>query len=103
MGPFIRGVSYIGFNLEMYHQCSPVHFECSQALDEIFHLFRTKRFHPLAPLNVYSYMQVEQAFRALQSGAVSGKIVVQARDDDLVPVVPPVEPSFTIDPNATYL
>ncbi|GKZ28425.1 type I Iterative Polyketide synthase (PKS) [Aspergillus brasiliensis] len=103
MGPFIRGVSYIGFNLEMYHQCSPVHMECSRALDEIFHLFRTKRFHPLVPLTVYSYAQVEQAFRALQSGAVSGKIVVQARGDDLVPVVPLVEPPFTVDPNATYL
>ncbi|KAL4877345.1 hypothetical protein BJY04DRAFT_222095 [Aspergillus karnatakaensis] len=103
MGPFLRGVSYIGFNLEMYHQCSPVHMECSRALDEIFHLFRTKRFHPLAPLTVYSYPQVEQAFRALQSGVVSGKIVVQARDDDLVSVVPRVEPPFTVDPDATYL
>ncbi|PYH35606.1 uncharacterized protein BO87DRAFT_433312 [Aspergillus neoniger CBS 115656] len=103
MGPFIRGVSYIGFNLEMYHQCSPVHMECSRALDDIFHLFRTKRFHPLVPLTAYSYAQVEQAFRALQSGAVSGKVVVQARDDDLVPVVPPVETPFTIDPDATYL
>jgi NADPH:quinone reductase-like Zn-dependent oxidoreductase len=103
MGPFIRGVSYIGFNLETYHQCSPVHMECSRALDEIFHLFRRKCFKPLAPLTVYSYAQVEQAFRALQSGAVSGKIVVQARDDDLVPVVPPAQPAFTVDPDATYL
>ncbi|KAL6230297.1 hypothetical protein BDW75DRAFT_248783 [Aspergillus navahoensis] len=103
MGPFIRGVSYIGFNLVMYHQCSPVHMECSRALDEIFHLFRRKCFKPLAPLTVYSYAQVEQAFRALQSGAVSGKIVVQARDDDLVPVVPPAQPAFTVDPDATYL
>ncbi|KAL4862002.1 hypothetical protein BDV12DRAFT_203449 [Aspergillus spectabilis] len=103
MHPFIRGVSYIGFNLEMYHQCSPVHMECSTALDEVFHLFRTKRFKALKPLTVYSYSQVEQAFRALQSGEVSGKIVVQAKENDIVPVVPPAERPFTVDPNATYL
>ncbi|KAL3479548.1 hypothetical protein BJX99DRAFT_255544 [Aspergillus californicus] len=103
MHPFIRGVSYIGFNLEMYHQCSPVHMECSMALDEIFHLFRTKRFKALRPLTVYSYSQVEHAFRALQSGEVSGKIVLQAKENDIVPVVPPAERPLTVDPNATYL
>lgn len=103
MHPFIRGVSYIGFNLEMYHQCSPVHMECSEAMDEIFHLFRTKRFRALNPLTVYSYSQVEQAFRALQTGEISGKVVVQARQDDLVPVVPPVEGPLAMDPDSTYL
>ncbi|RAK74691.1 type I polyketide synthase [Aspergillus fijiensis CBS 313.89] len=88
MHPFIRG---------------PVHMECSEAMDEIFHLFRTKRFRALNPLTVYSYSQVEQAFRALQAGEISGKVVVQARQDDLVPVVPPVEGPLAMDPDSTYL
>ncbi|KAL4982512.1 hypothetical protein BDW68DRAFT_182471 [Aspergillus falconensis] len=96
-------MSYIRFNLEMYYQCSPIHMECSWALNKIFHLFCRKCFKPLALLTMYSYMQVEQVFQALQSGAVSGKIVVQAHNNNLVPVVPLAQPAFTVDPDATYL
>ncbi|KAE8394606.1 putative lovastatin nonaketide synthase [Aspergillus alliaceus] len=82
MEPFLRGVSYIGVNLEQFH---PHHSK------ELF------------PITIYDYSQVEQAFRALQSGKFAGKIVVRANPDDIVPIVPRAKPPLLLDPNATYL
>ncbi|KAB8239754.1 uncharacterized protein BDW43DRAFT_259102 [Aspergillus alliaceus] len=103
MEPFLRGVSYIGVNLEQFHPTSAVHMESSEAIQDIFDLLHAKQLKELFPITIYDYSQVEQAFRALQSGKFAGKIVVRANPDDIVPVVPRAKPPFVLDPNATYL
>lgn len=103
MQPFLRGVSYMGVNLEQFHPTSAAHMELSEALQDIFDLLSINKLRELYPITIYTYSEVEQAFRALQSGKVLGKIVVRASPDDIVPVLPRANPSFTLDANATYL
>ncbi|GFF58827.1 lovastatin diketide synthase LovF [Aspergillus lentulus] len=103
MQPFLRGVSYIGVNLEQFHPTSEVHMELSEALQDIFNLLSDRKLRELYPITTYTYSEVEQAFRGLQSGKVFGKIVVRASPDDIVPVLPRANPPFTLDANATYL
>jgi NADPH:quinone reductase-like Zn-dependent oxidoreductase len=103
MQPFLRGVSYMGVNLEQFHPTSAAHMELSEALQDIFDLLSINKLRELYPITIYTYSEVEQAFRALQSGKVPGKIVVRASPDDIVPVLPAANPSFTLDANATYL
>jgi hypothetical protein len=94
---------YMGVNLEQFHPTSAAHMELSEALQNIFDLLSINKLRELYPITIYTYSEVEQAFRALQSGKVPGKIVVRASPDDIVPVLPAANPSFTLDANATYL
>ncbi len=100
MEPFLRNVTFIGFNLAPYEDHMATHAE---ALHEIFSLMESGKLRPIHPVTVISYEEISKAFRALRSGKVQGKIVLKARHDDIVPVVPRIQHKLWLDKDATYL
>lgn len=55
-----------------------------KSLQSVMDLIVAKKLHVPQPLKVYGISEVENAFRSLQSGRNSGKMVVEMRDDEIV-------------------
>jgi KR domain/Zinc-binding dehydrogenase len=66
-------------------------------------LIREGAIKELNPIRIYPFSQIQDAFRYMQSGAHSGKIVLEPHEDDEVPVVPSQKPKYYFDPAATYV
>ncbi|KXH30478.1 beta-ketoacyl synthase domain-containing protein [Colletotrichum salicis] len=63
-----------------------------------------KKISRPSPTELYSFSQVGDAFRRMQSeGQGTVKIVLEPRDDDVVPVVPSRKPLSSFDPEASYV
>lgn len=103
MEPFHRSVSFIGFNLDKFHDHLPEFVESEIAQEKVFELLEAGKLRGIGPVTVYDYKDVANAFRALQSGKVMGKVIVKANPDEIVPVIPRIKHPLTLDPNATYL
>ncbi|KAK1975195.1 beta-ketoacyl synthase domain-containing protein [Colletotrichum cereale] len=56
-----------------------------------------------APAAVYSFSQVQDAFRQLQSRGRNSKMVLEPRDQDVIPVLSSRKPSSFFDPKASYV
>ena len=97
---------------------------CERVLEGFMDLVREGKLEELHPVQTYSYAQMEDAFRYMQSGAHSGKIVLVPREDDQVmvssvsctlhisiianvcvqcQVVPSRKPTYNLDPSASYV
>lgn len=64
-----------------------------KVLSTIMTLVAEKKLHVPQPFQVFGIAEVESVFRLLQSGQNSGKMVIEMRSQDLVPVRPPKYPS----------
>ncbi|KAI0444713.1 polyketide synthase [Xylaria telfairii] len=51
----------------------------------------------------YSFSQVQDAFRDIQSRRHIGKVVLEPHDDDVVSVVPSTKPATRFDPNVSFV
>ncbi|KAI5460920.1 hypothetical protein BGZ63DRAFT_445899 [Mariannaea sp. PMI_226] len=74
-----------------------------QLITETVRLFEEGKIRVASPTRVMDYTQIEEAFRALQSGKSMGKIVFKPNNDDLVPILPDRPPPMKLDGNATYV
>ncbi|KAJ4403512.1 hypothetical protein N0V85_005079 [Neurospora sp. IMI 360204] len=72
-------------------------------LEDCMRLVRDGAIQQLHPVQVYPFGQIQDAFRYMQSGAHSGKIVLEPNEDDMVPVVPSRKPKYNFDPSASYV
>ncbi|KAH8201344.1 hypothetical protein TruAng_004512 [Truncatella angustata] len=72
-------------------------------LNETLQLLSRGKIQPPQPLHVYSVLQIEQAFRYLQSGKNIGRIVIAPQPNDVVPQLILERRSWSLDPNASYL
>lgn len=103
MEPFLRGVRFIGLNIEQFNPKGPHHPRAAKVLQHIFELLRNRDIKELYPVTIFSYTKAEEAFRSLQSGKFAGKIVLRTTLDDVVPVLPRVLHPLSLDSNATYV
>ncbi|KAI8306078.1 Highly reducing polyketide synthase [Colletotrichum sp. SAR11_240] len=87
-------VSYFGEN----HEDS-----FNRVLRAIMQLVAEGKISELRPVTTYPLSRVEEAFRYMQSGAHSGKIVIEPHDDDKVMIMPSQKPTYYFDPNASYV
>ncbi|KAG8157511.1 hypothetical protein KVR01_012553 [Diaporthe batatas] len=100
MRPFSRQVSFSAFYLLtlMRHKPRTVH----RVLAEIAAHLETKVIAPVHPVTAYPISDVAKAFRMLQTGKHSGKVVLSAGPTEVVPVVPGARtPRFQAD--SSYL
>ncbi|KAM5486920.1 Type I Iterative PKS [Microsporum audouinii] len=72
-------------------------------LAEVMRLFSDGAIKELQPVQAYTFSQIQEAFRYMQSGAHSGKLVLEPHDDDEVMMLPSLKPTYSFDPNATYV
>ncbi|KAI0840502.1 hypothetical protein F5Y06DRAFT_294490 [Hypoxylon sp. FL0890] len=71
--------------------------------DSVGDLLARKVLHHPRPLHCYSVSRVEEAFRFMQSGKNTGRIVITAEQRDMIPKLVCDEDSWRFDANATYL
>ncbi len=89
MFPFSRNVSFAGVDLAaMLTDNSAL---LGELMQEVMDLLRKKQIWVPVPLHCYSVSRIEEAFRYMQSGKNTGKIVVDMNNEDLVPVSNPVD------------
>ncbi|KAF2864665.1 hypothetical protein BDV95DRAFT_508906 [Massariosphaeria phaeospora] len=101
MLPFAKNVSYSVVDIFGMAQERP------QMIRSVFQkaheLVVQKRVQVPQPLHVYGVGKVEDAFRYMQSGQNSGKIVVEMRKGDEVKALIPLQPRWMFSANASYL
>ena len=83
MYPFIRNASFSGVDLAAITGRGN---RGKKILEAIISMKESGRLQPPYPLHTYPLSELEQAFRFLQSGQSSGKIVLEVTPNALVPV-----------------
>lgn len=84
MFPFSKNITFASCDLETVMKLDqPL---TARLLQDAMRLWSEGVFRKTVPLNVFSYSDIESSFRLLQSGRHTGKIVLMARNDDVVSV-----------------
>ncbi|OTB05896.1 hypothetical protein M426DRAFT_10039 [Hypoxylon sp. CI-4A] len=101
---FSRGISFTSLDVLtlLRHRGPNVH----RALGKIAHLFNQGAVKPIHPIATYSMQDVQAAFRFVQTGAQTGKVVLSAKPDEQARVVPRpkgLTPRVQLRPDASYL
>ena len=84
MAPFLRHVTIASVNLEaiFYHRIS----HGARTLSKIIDMFQRKQLDPIRPITTFTMSEIEAAFRLMQAGEHTGKIVVTPKPEDQVKV-----------------
>ncbi|KAF3010994.1 putative PKS-like protein biosynthetic cluster [Curvularia kusanoi] len=102
MSTFLQHVSFHFINLEIVALAEDRERYIDIARG-VWKMLDSGVFKSAHPLMVFPYCDVEQAFRLMQSGKHTGKLVLRARADEKVPVVPHSKHPLSLDPKATYM
>lgn len=87
MFPFAANVSFSAIDLAFKPQNRPPVIQ--RSFENAMILLKEGKMRPAHPLNVFGLAEIEKAFRYLQSGKHSGKIVIDYDLEDKVPVGAP--------------
>ncbi|TQW02595.1 polyketide synthase [Cordyceps javanica] len=101
MEPFLRNVSFHSVNMTDLLDWDVA--TAAQGLAKVVELLNNNIIKPVSPINTFPMSRIEEAFRTMQTGAHMGKIVLEAHDDDHVPVLPASAPPVKFLHNATYV
>lgn len=75
----------------------------AEIFQKVFDLIREGSIGPVHPISVFSYSEIEKAFRVMQQAKHMGKIVLKVMPDDRVPVIPTNPHPLKFKDNATYV
>jgi NADP-dependent 3-hydroxy acid dehydrogenase YdfG len=101
MAVFKNNVSFEFVDISFMNINNPKQFH--SIIGDLMALVEAGKIGPLEPTTEYSFSQMQESFRYMQSGAHSGKIVLIPNDDDQVPIVPSRKDTYDFDANASYL
>ncbi|KAI9662567.1 MAG: putative secondary metabolism biosynthetic enzyme [Bathelium mastoideum] len=101
MSPFKKNVTFafIDVGLIAYENGSVF----NRVLRDVLQLAHAGKIAEPRPLHLFSYSQIQEAFRIMQTGSHIGKFVLEPHKDDIVPIIPSSKPSYYFKANATYL
>lgn len=71
-------------------------------MQKVFALLQSGRIHAVHPVTVMKYSEMEDAFRLVQTGKHTGKVVLTQSDDDIVSVIPPIFEKVKLRSDVTY-
>ncbi|KAF2704752.1 KR-domain-containing protein [Pleomassaria siparia CBS 279.74] len=101
MYPFIMNLSFSGVDLTMVLQ---ENIKLGHELiKKVMTLAGTGELKPVYPLHPHKVVDVEKAFRFMQSGKSLGKIVLELERHHVVPTVLSGKPEYQLSSNATFL
>lgn len=84
MSGFQGNVSFSAIDLTYMSRFRPAHL--SSILEKCMKLASEGRIHAVKPITVYSMSEIERAFRFMQAGKHTGKVVIRPSEGDLVKV-----------------
>ncbi|KAF3481104.1 uncharacterized protein GIQ15_03863 [Arthroderma uncinatum] len=99
--PLLRNVVMASVELPTINRYRPL--TAKRLFAKIINLWSEGKIKEPYPLNLFSYSQLEEAFRVMQSGKGMGKTVLVPSPDDIVPVVPQPLVLPTLSGDASYV
>jgi NAD(P)-dependent dehydrogenase (short-subunit alcohol dehydrogenase family) len=75
----------------------------SAIMEDLMNLVRDGHIGQLHPTRAFGFGEMNEAFRYMQSGAHSGKIIMEPHADDVTSVVPPTKSAYDFDPAASFV
>jgi len=88
MAPFIRNIVFASVNMIVVYKDMPQFG--AEIFSNVIKLIRKKTLYEVTPITTYSFSQMEEAFRFMQSGKHTGKIVIVPNQTDVVRVCSPI-------------
>ncbi|RKL31435.1 Asperfuranone polyketide synthase afoG [Fusarium proliferatum] len=101
IGPFKKSITFSFFDISLIPLKRGRLF--SRVLQDIVNLLAKGSITPPQPLHIYSYSDIQEAFKIIQSGSHIGKLILKAQDDNHIMVKPSQKPTYYFDPDASYL
>ena len=95
MGSFNRGLTFTSIDLGIVFRWDPLLVK--RMLSEVFRLLSSGNIHPVKPLNVFSLLDLERAFRLIQAGKHVGKVILKVDEESVVQVWKLVYIDFKLD------
>lgn len=77
--------------------------EFSAIMEDLMSHVRDGHIGQLHPTRAFGFGEMNEAFRYMQSGAHSGKIIMEPHADDVTSVVPPTKSAYDFDPAASFV
>lgn len=100
MQPFLENKSYIGVNLlDFENNPTP---RAIKLWADVAQLINSASLQPVQPIQLFTFSEVEKAFRYMQTGKHMGKVVLRVDENDVVPAVPRI-PKVGVVEDATYI
>ncbi|KAI9648917.1 hypothetical protein NHQ30_001483 [Ciborinia camelliae] len=101
MQQFLKNVSFSSFDISQLVRERPHRLAgATQALEK---MWQDKTIQLIHPLQKFPVSEAESAFRLLQTGKSSGKIVLEMLPESQVEVIPKMHSKALFDPTKTYL
>ncbi|KAG7103603.1 Highly reducing polyketide synthase alt5 like protein [Verticillium longisporum] len=101
MAPFKKSVTFSFFDIGLLSlERGPLF---GRVLQDVVNLLADGSITPPQPLHSYTYSNIQEAFRIMQAGTHTGKLVLEPRPDDLVTVEPSRKPSYSFSADAAYV
>ncbi|KAF7879091.1 hypothetical protein EAF04_000291 [Stromatinia cepivora] len=101
MFPFSKCATFSAVDLATMTPARPLLIR--KAFTAVMNLFKAGQIHTAKPLHVYKISEIEKAFRFMQSGKNSGKIVIDMDEAEKIPVVLTTRPTYNFDADASYI
>jgi hypothetical protein len=101
MYPFIRNLTFTCVDLTMVLQ-EKVQLT-RQLLEEVMEMSKSGEIRPIDPIQAFDIADAEKAFRFMQSGRSSGKIVLEIDKSQVVPTIRASTPEYMFSKDATYI
>ncbi|KAL8659558.1 MAG: hypothetical protein Q9202_007068 [Teloschistes flavicans] len=101
MEKFADSVSFISIDLGVIMEAKP-HL-IRRLMMETLSLYQQGKIRSVAPITVMPMSQLSEAMRMMQGGKHMGKVVIEARSDDIVQATPKPSPKAVPDTDGSYL
>ncbi|KAI1387273.1 uncharacterized protein F4822DRAFT_430025 [Hypoxylon trugodes] len=101
MSNFARNASFFAVDIFHISQSNPTLMRALTS--HVRNLLAGGNIRNPTPLHCYPASDVEGAFRFMQSGANTGRIIIKANESDVIPTFRRRQTAWTFDPNASYL
>ncbi|KAL8882951.1 MAG: hypothetical protein Q9198_000127 [Flavoplaca austrocitrina] len=101
MGTFDKSVMFASVDLTVLFEHDPI--LAKRMLAEAFALLAEGKLQPVQPLNVFPLSEMESAFRLIQAGKHTGKVILQADKTTTVKAIPRSNASTTFLEDASYV
>lgn len=98
---FAKNITYSSLDLFLVYQKSRLLMK--DLLNSVIELATDGRINVAQPLNIYRSSELEDAFRMLQVGKSIGKAVIEMHQDDLVPIMPSIKPTYHFSGESSYV